>query len=279
MPKTREDVLSWRGQDLVDNDGDKIGTIDEIYLDAETDEPEWAVVKTGLFGNKQSFVPIGDASPAGEGIRVPFDKATVKDAPRVDPDGRLSQQEERELYTHYNREYSEYSGPGGSGVLDRDVDTTTTTSRDRDRDVDTDVGRGERGGPGGDVSGPNTDDAMTLSEEELRVGTTERESGRVRLKKYIVEDEVTETVPVRREEIRVEREPITDANRGDALEGPDISEEEHEVVLHEEEVVAEKRAVPKERVRLEKDVTTEEETISETVRQERVDVDDSRGGR
>jgi uncharacterized protein (TIGR02271 family) len=276
MPTTRDDVLSWRGQDLVDNNGDKIGTIEEIYLDAETNEPEWAVVKTGLFGNKQSFVPIGDASPAGDGVRVPFDKATVKDAPNVDPDGRLSQQEERELYAHYDREYSEFSGPGGSGVLDRDVDTTTTG---RERDVDTDVGTRERGGPGGDVSGPNTDDAMTLSEEELRVGTTERESGRVRLKKYVVEDEVTETVPVRREEIRVEREPITDANRGDALDGPDISEEEHEVVLHEEEVVAEKRAVPKERVRLEKDVTTEDETISETVRQERVDVDDSRGAR
>ena len=101
----------------------------------------------------------------------------------------------------------------------------------------------------------------------------------MRLKKYIVEDEVTETVPVRREEVRLEREPITDANRDDALDGPAISEEEHEVVLHEEEVVASKRAVPKERVRLEKDVTTEDETISETVRQERVDVDDSRGAR
>jgi hypothetical protein len=209
MPTTREDVLSWRGQTLLDNDGDKIGTIEEIYLDAETNEPEWAVVKTGLFGNKSSFVPISEASPSGDGVRVAFDKATVKDAPNVDPDGRLSQQEERELYAHYNREYSEFSGPGGSGVLDRDVDTTTTTGRDRD--VDTDVGRGERGGPGGDVSGPNTDEAMTRSEEELHLGTTERESGRVRLKKYVVEDEVTETVPVRREEVRVEREPITDA--------------------------------------------------------------------
>jgi uncharacterized protein (TIGR02271 family) len=267
MPTTREDVLSWRGQDLVDNDGDKIGTIEEIYLDAETNEPEWAVVKTGLFGSKQSFVPIADAGPAGDGIRIPFDKATVKAAPKVDPDGRLSQQEERELYAHYDREYSEFSGPGGSGVLDRE------------RDVDTGVDARERRGPRGDVSGPNTDEAMTLSEEELRVGTTERESGRVRLKKYIVEDEVTETVPVRREEVRLEREPITDANRGDALEGPAISEEEHEVVLHEEQVVAEKRAVPKERVRLAKDVATEDETISETVRQERVDVDDSRGAR
>ena len=117
---------------------------------------------------------------------------------------------------------------------------------------------------------------MTVSEEQLRVGTTEREAGRVRLKKYVVEDEVTETVPVRREEVRVEREPITDANRGDALDGPDISEDEHEVALHEEELVADKRAVPKERVRLEKDVETGEETVSETVRSERVDVDDSR---
>jgi uncharacterized protein (TIGR02271 family) len=257
MPTTRDDVLSWRGQDLYDSDGDKIGKIDEIYLDAGSNEPEWAVVSTGLFGNKQTFVPIGDATTTGDGVSVPFDKATVKDAPRIDPDGRLSQDEERQLYQHYGREYSEYDGTGGSGVLDRDDD-------------------GERGGPGHDVSGRNTDDAMTVSEEELRVGTTEREAGRVRLKKYVVEDEVTETVPVRREEVRVEREPITDANRGDALDGPAISEEEHEVVLHEEEVVAEKRAVPKERIRLEKDVERGEETVSETVRQERVDVDDSR---
>ena len=117
---------------------------------------------------------------------------------------------------------------------------------------------------------------MTVSEEELRVGTTEREAGRVRLKKYVVEEEVTKTVPVRREEVRLEREPITDANRDDATAGPEISEEEHEVVLHAEEAVVDKRAVPKERVRLEKDVTTEDETVSDTVRQERVDVDDSR---
>jgi len=271
MPTTREDVLSWRGQDMVDADGDKIGTIDEIYLDAETGEPEWAVVTTGLFGTKQNFVPLGDATTSADGVRVPFDKATVKDAPKIDPDGRLSQSEERQLYTHYGRQYQEYSGPGGSGILDGDSVDERRDTVDGRRDT-----RDERGGPGHDVSGPNTDDAITRSEEELRVGTTEREAGRVRLKKYVVEDEVTETVPVRREQVRVEREPITDANRDDALDGPAISEEEHEVVLHEEEVVAEKRAVPKERVRLEKDVETDEETVSETVRSERIDVDDSR---
>jgi uncharacterized protein (TIGR02271 family) len=266
MPTTREDVLTWRGQNMVDADGEKIGTIEEIYLDAETNEPEWAVVSTGLFGNKQSFVPLGDASSTGDGVRVPFAKATVKDAPRIDPDGRLSQEEERMLYQHYGRDYAEFSGPGGSGLRDGERESTGRFDR----------GTTEAGGPGHDTSGPNTDDAMTRSEEELRVGTTEREAGRVRLKKYVVEDEVTQTVPVRREEVRVEREPITDANRGDALDGPELSEEEHEVVLRAEEPVAEKRTVPKERIRLEKDVETSEETVSDTVRSERVDVDDKR---
>ena len=247
---TREDVLSWRGRDLIDNDGDKIGSIDEIYLDRETDAPEWAVVTTGLFGTKRTFVPISDAQPHEDGIRVPFEKSAVKDAPSVDPDGELSRDEERTLYQHYGRDYSDYD-----------------TTRDE---------RGGVGGPGSDTSGPNTDEAMTRSEEELHVGTTERESGRVRLKKYVVEDEVTETVPVRREEVRVEREPITDANVDDAVDGPEISEEEHEVTLRSEEAVVEKRTVPKERVRLEKDVETEEREVSDTVRSERIDVDDNR---
>ena len=274
---TREDVLSWRGRDLVDNDGDKIGSIEDIYLDRETDEPEWAVVTTGLFGTKRTFVPLTEAQTHEDGIRVPYEKSAVKDAPKIDPDGELSHEEERVLYEHYGRQYSEFQG--GSGVLDTDtttrgtVDTDTTTRGTVDTDSTRDEYVDERGGPGRDTSGPNTDNAMTRSEEELRVGTTEREAGRVRLKKYVVEDEVTQTVPVRREEVRVEREPITDANRGDALDGPDISEEEHEITLRSEEPVVEKRTVPKERIRLEKDVETEQREVSDTVRSERIDVD------
>ena len=260
---TREDVLSWRDRDLIDNDGDKIGKIDDIYLDRETDQPEWAVVTTGLFGMKRTFVPLQEATPDQDGIRVPFEKATVKDAPKIDPDGELSRDEEQTLYQHYGRDYAGYSGP--SGVLDRD------TTRD-----DVDTRRDERGGPGVDTSGRNTDEAMTRSEEELQVGKTERETGSVRLKKYVVEDQVTETVPVRREEVRVEREPITDANVDRATDGPAISEEEHEVTLRAEEPVVEKRTVPQERVRLEKDVETDERQVSETVRSERIDVDDNR---
>src|SRR3954447_25755688 len=159
MATTRDDVLSWRGQDMVDNDGDKIGKIEEIYLDAETNEPEWAVVTTGLFGTKQTFVPIQDASQTGDGVRVPFEKATVKDAPKIDPDGRLSQEEERELYRHYGRDYADFSGPGGSGVEGYDT-TTDNGVRDTGR-TDNDVLDTERGGPGRDTSGPNTDNAMT----------------------------------------------------------------------------------------------------------------------
>ena len=243
----KDDLLQKRGQDLYDASGDKIGTIDEIYLDADTGAPEWALVNTGLFGTKSTFVPLRDASHHDGALSVPYEKGRVKDAPSIDPDGELSHAQEDELYRYYELDAS------------RDVE---------DRDASGTVGR--------DTSGPTTDDAMTRSEEELRVGTTERETGRVRLRKYVVEDEVTETVPVRREEVRVEREPITDANVDDALDGPAISEEEHEVVLHEEDVVVDKRAVPKERVRLEKDAVVEDETVSETVRKEEIDMDQDR---
>jgi uncharacterized protein (TIGR02271 family) len=245
MASTNQDVLSLRGQDLYGSDGEKLGTIEEIYLDTDTDQPEWALIATGMFGTKQSFVPLSGLSQDGDTATVPYDKATVKDAPK-----------EAQLYRHYGRDF------GSAG--------TTSSGDDRDR--------GDRDTVGRDVSGPTTDDAMTRSEEELRVGKTEREAGRARLRKYVVEDEVTQTVPVRREEVRIEREPITDANVGDATSGPEISSEEHEVVLHEEEPVAEKRAVPKERVRLDKDVQTEERQVSDTVRKEEIEVDDARRG-
>ena len=80
-------VTEWRGQELLDNDGDKIGTIEEIYLDTDTDRPEWALVKTGLFGGKGTFVPLQQADPTPAGVQVPFEKSHVKDAPNVDPDG------------------------------------------------------------------------------------------------------------------------------------------------------------------------------------------------
>ena len=106
MPTTQE-VLNWRGQDVVDRNGEKIGKIEEIYLDQETDAPEWALVNTGLFGSKSTFVPIANATPGDDGVRVPFEKSHVKDAPGIDASGELSQQEEEQLYSYYGMDYGE----------------------------------------------------------------------------------------------------------------------------------------------------------------------------
>jgi uncharacterized protein (TIGR02271 family) len=240
---------TWHGRTLVDRDGSRIGSIDAIYLDDQTGQPEWALVNTGLFGTKSSFVPLAQATQSGDDVGVPYDQQLVNDAPQVDPDQHLSEAEERQLWRHYGLDY----------------DRTTrrpTTGPDA-------VGR--------DSSGPTTDQAMTRSEEELRVGTAQRERGRVRLRKYVTTEQVQQTVPVQREELRVEREPITDANLDAASSGPELSEAEHEVILREEEPVVEKRVVPRERVRLGKETVTGEERVAEEVRKEQIEVQDENG--
>jgi uncharacterized protein (TIGR02271 family) len=167
--------------------------------------------------------PLQNATKQSEDIVVAYDEDLVKGAPTMRPNGRLTPGEEDHLY--------EYCGLGGSDA----GAPTDATGRD-------DVGTALR----------DTGAAMTRSEEELHVGTEQPERGRARLRKYVVTREVTTTVPVKREEVRLERQQITDENLDDAMAGPEISEAEHEVVLREEEPVVEKRTVPKERVRLEK---------------------------
>ena len=240
----------------------KIGTVGEVYLDDETGRPEWATVRTGLFGTKETFVPLAEADLSGSDLRLPYDTDKIKHAPKIDTDGHLSPTEEAELYRYYGI---------GSGTGTSYADTTTTTTT-------TGTGTTDRtnahGTVGHDTSGPTTDNAMTRSEEQLRVGTESVEAGRARLRKYVVSENVTQSVPVSHEEIRVEREPITDANVGNALDGPAISEEEHEVTLHAERPVVAKEAVPVERVRLDKQTVTEQETVSEQVRKEQIEFDD-----
>ena len=250
--------LLSNGGNVVDNDGDKIGSIGQIFLDDQSGRPEWVTVKTGLFGGGESFVPLRSSEVVGDDIRVPYDKDTVKDAPRIsDSDGHLSEDEEATLYRHYGIDGADYDTSY--------ADTTDTT--------------GETGftgtGAGHDTSGPDTDSAMTRSEEQLHVGTEKVQTGRARLRKYVVTENVTTTVPVSREEVRLEREPITDANRGEALAGGDITEEEHEVVLTEERPVVEKETVPVERVRVDKDTVTEQHEVDETVRKEQIELDES----
>jgi uncharacterized protein (TIGR02271 family) len=259
MPPSIETAQAWQGRTMVDPAGDKLGTIDAIYLDDETGQPEWATVTSGLFTAKTAFVPLARAQDTGDSVQVPYDKQQVKNAPTMRADGQLSQDDEAELYRHYGLDYSEHRSDSGLPAGERDRDGVY------DDVQDTAVGR--------DTSGPTTDDAMTRSEEELQVGTETRERGRARLRKHVTTEQQTVTVPVQREEVRVEREPITDANLDAATSGPDISEEEHEVTLREEEVVVDKRAVPKERVRLDTETVTDERQVAEEVRKEQIEVD------
>jgi uncharacterized protein (TIGR02271 family) len=268
MPLDTQNLGQYRGATLCDRDGDKIGKIDEIYLDDRTGQPEWALVNTGLFGTRSTFVPLREASTRGDDLMVPYDKGKVKDAPQMEADGHLSEEEERQLYSYYGMGYDEPSYTG-TDTTDTGVAAGTTAGYAGTTDY-SDTSRTTAR----DVSGPETDDAMTLSEERVNVGTEQREAGRARLRKYITTDTVTERVPVQREEVRLEREPITDANRDAAYSGPDLSEEEVEVTLREEVPRVEKEVVPTERVRLDTETVTEEREVREDLRREEVDFDD-----
>jgi uncharacterized protein (TIGR02271 family) len=239
---TSQHQLEWRGQKVVDPSGSKVGTLDEIYFDADTDRPEWAAVKTGMFGSHLSFVPLAGASSDGDEVRVAYEKAQIKDAPHADADEQLSSDDEDRLYRHYGVGGSEPSGEGRAPV-------------------------------GRDVSGPTTDEAMTRSEEELDVSTSRRTAGTARLRKFVDTENVSQTVSLERESARVTREPITGANRDAAMDGPEISTEEHEVTLTSEEPVVEKRTVAKEQVGMGKETVTEDREVSEDLRKERIDVE------
>ncbi|MHA7279879.1 YsnF/AvaK domain-containing protein [Arthrobacter sp. MDT2-2] len=269
-------ILSGRGHVLA-SDGSKIGSVGQVYLDDQTQDPSWVTVKTGLFGTSESFAPLQGANVTGNDVTIGYTKDQVKDAPRIESDGDLSPEEEDRLYRHYGLA----GHTGTTGTTDY-VDTTTTgTTGTANYEAGYQAGDERldrsRQTVGHDTSGPTTDEAMTRSEEQLHVGTERREVGRARLRKYVVTETVTKTIPVSHEEVRIEREPITNANRGDAYDGPAISEEEHEVILHAERPVVEKEAVPVERVRLDKETVTEQETVTSDVRKEKIELLDADG--
>ena len=163
-------AMAWRGRTVRDQDGTELGTLRELYLDSQTSRPAWAGVKRGRLRTTETIVPLAGVSELDDDLVVPFDRDRFDDAPDIDPGVELTEEQERALHEHYGHGWSEPSG-----------------------DVS------------GDVSGD--DGAMTRSEEEVTVGKTVKPAERVRLKKVIVEDEVTETVPVRKEKIQLETEP------------------------------------------------------------------------
>ncbi|MEP7022255.1 MAG: PRC and DUF2382 domain-containing protein [Actinomycetota bacterium] len=264
---TIEDLQNMTGRTAIDADGSKIGKIGQVYVDDQTGQPLWVTISTGMFGTKESFAPLYGSSTSGEDLQLAVSKDMVKDAPSVDPDGHISESDNDALYTYYAGHLGDTSAPTGGDYAEGQYADDTTAGRE-------DLTR-QPGVQGQDTSARTTDDAMTRSEERLRVGTEQVAAGRARLRKYVVTEQVTQTVPVSHEEVRLEREPITDANRGDALSGADITEEEHEVTLHAEQPVVQKETVPVERVRLGTETVTKDHEVSETLRKEQIDDPDT----
>lgn len=260
---------------VIDPSGAKIGTVKQVYLDDDNGQPLFASVATGLFGSAESFVPLHDADVIGDEVHVKYDKDTVKDAPRIEADGALSEDEQARLFDHYATGTT--TGNSTADVSDTaadraPVDQTADHSDHADHAGDVQAGAGH------DTSGPDTDDAMTRSEERLDVGTQQVQTGRARLRKHIVTEQQNVTVPVQHEELRVEHEPVSDANVGSATDGPALSEEEHEVTLNEERVVVAKETVPVERVRVGKETVTEQQQVTEDVAHEEIELDDDTTG-
>lgn len=285
MPTT-EEVRAWRGRHVIGNDGQKIGTIDELYADDHTGEPAWALVHTGLFGRKPSFVPIAEAEPAGDDVRVPFDKAFVKHAPGIEPDGNLSAQEEDELFRYYGHPGGGHDAGPRRGDGDRQRDDADRgddggadprhgdATREHDDPARRGTGDGATGShdpvevPGGlPGRARDVDDAMTLSAEQVHVGTRELPATKVRMRKVTITEHVDVTVPVTREEVRLEEVPI------DAPDADDTLPAEGEVTLRQEVPVIETRTVDRERVRLEKDRVTDQVEVTEPARREEVELE------
>jgi uncharacterized protein (TIGR02271 family) len=261
-----QDTSAYENRTLVDSAGQKVGTIDDVYVDQETGKPEWVLVKTGLFGMRTTFVPISVLNPEGDTLRAPYSKDQITGAPNVGDEDRPSPEEEARLFQHYGIPYSEggtvtarteTEGAPGAGTAGTGYAAATSESG----------ASGTRGERFAEAS-----EAVERHEEELRIGKVRRPSELVRLRKRVETEPISTGVDLEREEVRVVREPVSE---GETARGRIGEEGELEVQLEREEPVVEKEVRPRERIRLEKDVTSEERRVEDEVRKERIDVERS----
>lgn len=224
-----------RGLPVYSSDREKIGSVDEIFYDDDTREPEWIGIGTGFLGTKHVLVPVEGAELRDDGFHVPYDKDTVKDSPDIDED-EISEQTESQLYSYYGLRYSER----------------------RSKTVPSEGGKASRGDR----------ETVTRHEERLQVGKHPEDAGRARLRKWVETEPVDMDVELKRETARVTREQV-DRPAPDAAFG----EDEVEMRLREEKADVSKQTVAKERVGLEKDVDTRKETVRDELRKERVEVE------
>ncbi len=284
----------YAGYTVYDQDGDKIGKVDDLFID-ESDQPEYIGVKMGFLGLRSTLIPIEivQMDEGREALTVSQPKSVVKDGPTFDDDEEISPELEERVHSHYGLQANGTTGE--RGTYGEYYDTGTRTE-DRTGDGTAGVGTagsgmtmGDRGrggefhehAPGEEGVGEREDDLndtdelrVQRSEEELRAGTREREAGKMNVRKRVRTDREQISVPTRREEVNVERVPVNEEGTG-----AEIGEDEVSVPVVEEEVVVDKRPVVKEEIRVRKDVVEDEEVVEEDVRKEEVDVDDQTTGR
>jgi uncharacterized protein (TIGR02271 family) len=239
-PMSTQDLERLRGSPVRSRDGEQIGSVEQVYVDRDTGQPEWIGIGTGFLKTKRVLVPVQGSTTSADGIQVPYDKDQVKASPDIDED-EISQATERELSSHYGLKYSE-----------RRSDTGLPEGA---------PGRGRAKTKGGQ--------AVTRHEQELKVGKRPTDTGRLRLHKWVEDEPVEADVELRQETATVRREPV---NR--PASSAQIGEQEIEVPLRGEEPVVEKETVAKERVTAEKDVDTRRQKVTDTVKKERVDTDE-----
>jgi uncharacterized protein (TIGR02271 family) len=270
----------YQGYEVYDRNGDKIGKVDDLFLD-ERDQPEYIGVKMGFLGMSSTLIPweVARVDEEDRRIAVSVDKAQAKDGPAFDDDQDITPEYEERVYSHYGLQRTQTDGERG-GYGEYYGDETDERSGEvgpgmRMGDTETGEFRGHgREQEGVNQPGDDLEDEDELrvqrSEEELRAGTREREAGKMNVRKRVRTDREQVRVPKRREEVSVERVPVDEERSG-----AEIGDDEVSVPVVEDEVVVDKQPVVKEELRIRKDSVQDEEVVEEDVRKEEVDVDDT----
>lgn len=113
-PVGHQDLSAWRGKEILDRDGERIGTLEDVYFDIETDQPKFGTVKEGLLDRHLTFVPLTAITIGPDSLQVAVTRQQVKDAPNMEHEGEaLTQEDESSLYHHYQMNYTPSDNPSG----------------------------------------------------------------------------------------------------------------------------------------------------------------------
>lgn len=258
------------GHDVLDSAGNKIGTVDNVWIDDATNDLEFIGVKTGWLFGKTHIIPVQNADISNSQITVPFGQDQIKDAPSFSGDQELSPADEDGIYQYYGVQRSTSASPSGLPAGGENTGFTSTAGTYDNADT-SDTTSGYTGDRSYTDTTTGDTQAVALSEEELQVGKQQVETGRVRLRKVVHTEHEEVPVELQREQVSIERVSATDAD----VPSTAFQDQEIEVPVMREEPVVGKEAHVVGGVQLNKNVETESRTVTGDVRKEDVEVDDS----